>query len=81
MQGFLSPSGPPRLAPGSHSHPGFVCQAPGCPLPVQASKATTSIQGYNQPTCAPYLSYKVRSRGWGGRGDLAPMSAKHLLRK
>lgn len=41
MQSFLSPSGPPRLAPGSHSHPGFVCQAPGCPLPVQASKATT----------------------------------------
>lgn len=32
----------PRLAPRSHSHPGFVCQAPGCLQPAQASKATTS---------------------------------------
>lgn len=33
--------GPSRLL-GSHSYPGFVCLAPGCPLPAQASKATTS---------------------------------------
>lgn len=33
--------GPSRLW-GSHSYPGFVCLASGCPLPAQTSKATTS---------------------------------------
>lgn len=52
-------------ASGSHSHPGFVCQALGCPLTARASRAPAS-----QPvpqTCPG------EGRSWGGRGNSAEM--------
>lgn len=81
MQSFLSPSGPPRLLLVLTHILDLFARPQAAPCLSRHPRLQPGIQGYNQPTCAPYLSCKVRSRGWGGRGDSAPMSAKHLLRK
>lgn len=54
--GFLRGSWP-RLAPGSHSHPGFVCQA-------QAAPGLSRLPRPQPASVCPDLPCEVRS--WGG---------------